>query len=396
MVRSIARAAEPDRKLLQEWVAQNSGSSNLFGLAAMRELLRKRGAFLPVSAEELPPTPGGDPASGPSALRWIRHRSGERPRVLLNGHLDTVYAADHPFQRVAEPNETTWNGPGVADMKGGLVILFRALEAFLQTSRADRLDWEILLTSDEETGSAVGERWLTEAAHRNDFGIAFESSMPGGALIRNRMGVGEFRITAIGKAAHTGRDFAAGRNAVVALAQFVTTAHELNERIPGAILSAGQFQSEGPLNVVPDRATVGFNVRVAERAAQEAITGAFDELATGLTASTGCTFRIDGGFLRPPKVVDERTEQLFAAWQKVGNQLGESLSWRDTGGTSDGNLLQAAGLPIIDNLGVIGGNLHSPEEWADVNSLTSRAQLVAAFLYAAAGGELELPVRSRP
>jgi glutamate carboxypeptidase len=395
MLRGIAQKAEEDRGLLRAWVEQNSGSDNLAGLKAFRDLVRQRARSLPVDGKEWYPEGfEGDSGKAACALQWSRQRNDRaRLSILLNGHLDTVYAADHPFQRVTELDSTRWKGPGIADMKGGVVILFRALEAFLTTSRGDALDWEILLTSDEETGSQVGEQWLGPAAKRHDFGITFEPSMPGGALVRNRMGVGMFQVHAQGKAAHTGRDFHAGRNACAALARFLSAVHDLNEKISGALLNVGQFQSVGPLNVVPDQATAGISIRVRDEGAQSAAADALEGLRSRTEGETGCALTLTGGFLRPPKVADTRVEKLFRAWQTVGASLGETLTWQDTGGTSDGNLLQAAGLPLIDNFGVIGGNLHSPEEWAEVSSLTTRAQLVAAFLYAAAGGELDLPRR---
>lgn len=154
--------------LLESWANVNSGSGNLAGLERMRSLLPTAFAgFDGAVVEELP-------LAGTAALALnVRMRPDAAQRVLLSGHYDTVYEVEHPFQRCTRLDERTLGGPGVADMKGGLVTMLTALQAFEQTPAAAQLGWEVLLTPDEETGSYASVAVITEVARLCTFGMVF-------------------------------------------------------------------------------------------------------------------------------------------------------------------------------------------------------------------------------
>lgn len=366
----------------------NSGSHNPAGLEQVAAaILSGMGAFV-----DVPPKFVRDPDSGELiALQWKQHVS-DGPRVLLNGHLDTVYSPESPFQScVYSEDRRRITGPGVTDMKGGLVILFTALRAFLESELAHQLSWEVLLTCDEEIGSFKSRTLLEESARTNDIGIVFESSLPDGSLIRNRMGTGLIVAESKGQAAHSGRDFAKGRNAVVALSRFLVEAHELNDSIAGGIINVAKVQGGGPANVVPDQAKAELNVRAKDADAELQILESLHSAAETIGSQTGCELALTGGFTRPPKTCDASLEQLMQAWEVTANAMGQQLTWKDTGGASDGNILQAAGLPNIDNLGASGNFIHSEKEYIECDSLVHRAQLVASFLINLAAGKLSLP-----
>ncbi|MEM0969870.1 MAG: M20/M25/M40 family metallo-hydrolase, partial [Verrucomicrobiota bacterium] len=203
------------------WANQPSGSADTEGLARMSGLLRT--SFGEIAGEEPEKVPL--PKGSVPALRW-RIRPEASTRVFLGGHFDTVYPRDHPFQTCTRLSPDRLRGPGVADMKGGLLVLREALRLFEQSSSATSLGWELLLTPDEETGSLGSAPLLEEAAKRNHFGIVVEPALPSGAVTRERLGSATYHLLANGQAAHVGRCFDQGRNAITTL--YISALNELN------------------------------------------------------------------------------------------------------------------------------------------------------------------------
>jgi glutamate carboxypeptidase len=377
------------RDRLVAWANVNSGSDHLAGLERMRGMLRDEfSRTLHATAEE--------PALAGTAARALRLRvRPSAPRqLLLSGHYDTVYGADHPFQQCTLLDAHTLRGPGVVDMKGGLVVMLAALEAFEQSPEAAGVGWEALLSPDEEIGSAGTAPLLEEAASRHQLALIFEPARANGNLVRARMGTGIFTATCHGRAAHAGRDPGAGRNAIVALAEFLPAASRLTLEMPGVLLNIGAIRGGGAVNIVPDFAAADINLRVTREADAAEVLRRLREIAAPINAREGYRLEITGRFNRPPKGVTPAEERLFAAWQACGAELGSVFSWQDVGGGSDGNLLGAAGLPCLDGLGPVGDGLHSPEETVQLASLAERAQIAALFLHRVANGQIELPMRA--
>lgn len=402
LAEALERVSSSGERMLREVMELarvNSGTANLRGTRRVQQILRDRLSSLADGVEwfEFSPfeeeTEKGTPAVGPLVRLWKRALAPRQ--VLLNGHVDTVFGADDPFQDCTRVDEATLRGPGVADMKGGLVVLANALEAFETLAEKKDLGWEVILTSDEEIGSPVSRRVLESRAPFSDVGIVFESS-PDGSLVRRRMGVGTFQATVQGRSAHVGRSFAEGRNAIAHLAEWVSKLDALNGQVPEAIVNVGEIEGGGTLNVVPAFARAALNVRSATNEAAAAVTAAMGEIASAMSGREGFAVTWEGEFSRPPKESNADVERLLAAWEKVGQQQGIQLGWHDTGGASDGNLLQAAGLPVIDNLGVIGAHLHTDREYLKIDSLVERSQLVLRFLQGMATNALDLPRASLP
>ena len=204
--------------LLIRWADQNSGSDNIAGLAAMRTLLAEEFGTLQDAVVETIELPG----TAARALR-IRFRPTAPIQVLFSGHYDTVYSSDHAFQKCTRVDDQTLRGPGVADMKGGLVVMLAALRSFENSAVVEKLGGEILLTPDEETGSVASAAILEAAARsrRFAFALVFEPARANGDLVRSRKGTGIYTLTVQGRAAHAGRDPSSGRNAIVALAEIL-------------------------------------------------------------------------------------------------------------------------------------------------------------------------------
>ncbi len=372
---------------VEAWSAVNSGSDNLPGLARVGELLGE--AFAPLGGE-LALIEGTASqtvrADGTTAdARYGRHlRQVMRPhapvQVLLTGHMDTVYGADHAFQACRFAGPGRLNGPGVADMKGGIAVMLAALRAFEATPGAERLGWTVLIVGDEEVGSPSSRALLQKAARGAQWGLTYEpSSLPDGTLAGARWGSGNFSAVIEGRAAHAGRDPENGRNALLAAADLALRL----EALVGADLrvNPAKIDGGGPNNVVPAQAVLRFNVRPRTLAAQAAAEAAIGEAMGAVSATREVAIALHGGFGRPPKPLDDNQRRLFDIVGVAARDLGQHYATRDTGGVCDGNNLAAEGLPVVDTLGVRGGSIHSPGEYLLVDSLVERARLSTLLLH---------------
>ncbi len=386
---AIARLPERTGELgalLIRWAEINSGSGHRAGLDRMRAALHEAFARLPdVTLEELP-------CSGTAAALRVSVRPTAAVRVLLNGHFDTVYEADDPFQRCRWLDATRLNGPGVADMKGGIVTLLAALEAFEQTPHAAKLGWDVLLTPDEETGSHGSAPLFPVAATRVQFALVLEPARANGDLVQSRKGTGNLTVTCRGRAAHAAKVPNDGRNAILALAEFLLAADRLPAEFPGVLVNVGNVRGGGPAtNVVPDLAVAELDVRITRVADQAPLFARLDDLAAAINRREGFSIELTGGFNRPPKECLPLEAALFPAWQRAAADLDLPVpGWVHAGGGSDGNLLSAAGLPNLDGVGPVGDHLHSDREFVVVPTLATRAQTIALFLHRVAAGEISL------
>jgi glutamate carboxypeptidase len=372
---------------LIEWAEINSGSGHPAGLARMADRLETALRSLTPAVRRLP--------VGPDGARHVleaRLRPEAPHQILCSGHYDTVYEPDSPFQNCRRLDAGRLQGPGVADMKGGLVVLLAALNAFEQTPAAAALGFTILLTPDEEIGSAASRALLEAAAPHHQLGLIFEPARESGDIVHSRKGTGIFRIACHGRAAHAGRAPETGRNAILALAEYLLALKSLPEELPGLMLNVGRIHGGGTVNVVPDFAEAELNARSASTTTAEAFARRLHELAAPWNHRDGYRFEITGQFNRPAMEGTPQAEALFPPLQTCATDLGlPPFDWVHVGGGSDGNLLQAAGLPCLDGLGAIGGALHSPDEYIELPSLTQRAQLSALFLHRLADGTMPFP-----
>ena len=374
-------------ELLERWVNINSWSENPEGLEKMTEVLEEAFSSLNGVIERLPLPPRKkidtrgnitEIASG-SALS-IKKRPEAPFKVLLAGHLDTVYPTYSPFQSAERLDPKILRGPGVADMKGGLVVMLKALEAFENSPYADKLGWEVLINPDEEVGSPASQHLFIERASKFNIGLIFEPAFPDGSLVNERKGSINFTIVAHGKAAHAGRDYYAGRNAIIAMARFAQGVETLNDRQRNITVNVGFFEGGGATNIVPDVAVCKVNIRMQNPKDVPMISASLREMAHGSASPDGITFELYEHTSRPPKVFNKANRSLFDALKTCGQGLGLDLKWQPSGGVCDGNTLSAAGLPTIDTLGAVGGHIHTHDEFILTPSLVERAKLTASFL----------------
>lgn len=380
--------------LLERWAAINSGSDHAAGLARMAAELRATfaAAFPAATFEELAADAPGYNPPGVKALRF-RCRPSAPLQVLLCGHYDTVYGAADPFQTCRWLDADTLNGPGVTDMKGGLIALLAALQAFEQTPHAAQIGWEILLTPDEETGTHGTRVYFEEAAKRHHFGFVFEPARPSGDIIHSRKGTGGAIVTCHGRASHAAKIPNDGRSAILGLAAFALAASKIPAELPGTLLNVGNIKGGSPAtNVVPDFAQAELDLRVTQMSDEPQLFARIRAVADEIAAAYEVKFDLNLWLNRPPKENHAIEAALFPEFQRAATDVGlKPFSWVHGGGASDGNFLGAAGLPCFDGIGPEGDHLHSAREYCRVATIAPRAANVALFLHRLASGEIAFP-----
>jgi glutamate carboxypeptidase len=376
-------ALEPMLEQVLAWTAINSGTANLSGLAMMASELARTFAALPGDMTLAEPAPvetvtaEGETAPvehGRHLVLRVRPEAGHR--VLLTGHMDTVYASGHSFKASEWLDDKRLCGPGTADMKGGIAVMLAGLRAFEASNPA--LGYDVLINSDEETGSPSSAPLICKLAQGKLAALTYEPALPGGIMARARPGSGNFAAVVTGRAAHAGRNPEDGRNAVVAAADLAVRLTRAQH--PALSINPAKIDGGGPNNMVPARAVLRFNLRPRGPEQTAEAQALIDRLIGEVSADHDVAMRLHGGFTRPPKPVTAATKRLFALVAGAAAELGEPLEWCDTGGVCDGNNIAACGIPVIDTMGARGDFIHSPNEYLEVDSLVARAQLTALVL----------------
>jgi glutamate carboxypeptidase len=390
---AVERAgAAPMLAQVEAWAAINSGTDNLAGLAQVAELLADAFAVLPgeLALREADAVTAVDPEGRERDVPRGRNlhltvRPNAPVQLLLTGHMDTVYGADHAFQGLQWREAGVLGGPGVADMKGGLAVMLAALRAVEASPTAAELGYEVVINSDEETGSGGSAALIARAAHGKRAALTYEpAALPDGTLAGARPGSGNFSFTVSGRSAHAGRNPEDGRNAVVAAAALALRLDAIKG--PQLSVNVARVDGGGPNNVVPDHAVLRVNLRPVTPGDQARAQALIDAAVTSVAAEHEVGIRVHGGFGRPPKPLDPAAERLFGLVAQAGADLGQMIRWQPSGGVCDGNNIAAQRVPVVDTMGVRGGKIHSTEEYLIVDSLAERAALSALTMLRLAGG----------
>ncbi|MDR3791969.1 MAG: M20 family metallopeptidase [Terracidiphilus sp.] len=296
-------------------------------------------------------------------------------RVLLLGHLDTVWPLGTLTQMPFTKTKEKLAGPGVLDMKAGVAMAFAALEMLAE---ADLLHREIvlLLNSDEEIGSLVS-RPVTEALAAQCSAVYVLEAAQGLACKTARKGTGIFRIDVEGVAAHAGVDFEKGASALLELARLIETVSSWTDLKRGITVSVGIAAGGSKTNVVPASAFAEIDVRIARKADGPRIERRFAALHR---TDPRCSLIVSGGINRPPMERKAGTIKLYRRARQLAADLGFTLDEASTGGASDGNFTAALGIPTLDGLGPVGQGAHAPHEHLLIEHLAPRTALLAALL----------------
>lgn len=379
--------AAPMLPQVEAWSAINSGTGNLAGLAAQAAALADGFSALSgeVTLEEPAPVTAIGADGKEVAVEYGKHlvlrvRPEAERRFLLTGHMDTVFPKDHPFQAQTWLDAETLGGPGVADMKGGIAVILAALNAFETSDAAASVGYDVMINSDEETGSLSSARLIADLACGKAAALTFEpSALPDGTLAGARGGSGNYSLTITGRSAHAGRNPEDGRNAIVAAAALALGLKALQRE--GLAINPAKIEGGSANNVVPDHAVLRFNIRPREVALAEWFESQINLLIAEIETSHEVLIHRHGGISRPPKPLDARAEKLFGIVEECSALLGQPIGRKASGGVCDGNNIAACGVPVVDTMGVRGGAIHSPDEFMIVPSLEERAKLSALVLY---------------
>jgi glutamate carboxypeptidase len=300
-----------------------------------------------------------------------------RSQLFVLGHYDTVYAtgtlAKMPF-RVAAGRVC---GPGVFDMKAGIVQALFALDALHQIGDALTKEIVFLWTSDEEIGSESSRKLLETEAKRSDAVFVLEPALgPKGLLKTARKGVGEAEIIVHGRASHAGLAPEKGVNAIHELAHQIALVNDWNDSSRGISVNAGLIAGGTRSNVIPDRAAAVLDLRALRIADMRRVERSLHRLRP---ATRGARIEVRGGFNRAP-LEHKISFELFQRASSLASEMGLSVGEATAGGGSDGNLTAALGVPTLDGLGAVGDGAHSPTEFVVVRTIPQRAALLAALL----------------
>jgi glutamate carboxypeptidase len=324
-----------------------------------------------------------DPAGrlGATIVGTLRGSATPGARLLLIGHMDTVFdpgtAAERPFA-IAEGIAT---GPGVTDMKSGLLAGLYAIRALVRRGELPFEQLTFVANPDEEIGSPSSTPHIIELAATADACLVLECARANGDIVSSRKGILDARITVHGRAAHAGVEPEKGRSAILAAADLVERLHALNGRWPGVTVNVGVIGGGTRPNVVAERCTLELDVRAVRREDLEAAEGAIGDLLGELSVPD-TTAELDPMARWWPMEKLERSGRLVEHAAALAERLGFTVRDAATGGASDANTTSGLGVPSLDGLGPIGGNDHAPAEYLDVASIVPRTALVAGLILA--------------
>lgn len=371
---------------LQRLVDIDCGSYTKAGVDEVGAWVQQAFAELGARVEVTPNAePHGDTVVG---VLGDGDRSG--PAVMLIGHMDTVFEPGTVAERPFRTEGGRALGPGVSDMKGGLLAGLYALRALraLGSEEGRAADWlpvgrlVYVANPDEEIGSPVSTPVISAHAEDADVAFVLEGGRANGDFVSSRKGIMDLELRITGRAAHAGVEPEKGRSAILEAAHKIHALHGLNGRWPGVTVNVGVVRGGTRPNIVPPDAMLQVDVRAVRRPDLEAAEAAVRAIAASSTVpETTCDVRLMGRFWPMEKL--ERAERLVHTAVGLAADLGFPLKDAATGGASDANTTSGLGVPSIDGLGPIGGNDHAPGEYLELDSIVPRTALLAGLILSA-------------
>lgn len=298
--------------------------------------------------------------------------------VLLVGHLDTVFPAGTVAERPMSVDENKAYGPGVADMKAGLLNILWAIRQ-LEESDGQRLSIAVTMNPDEETGSSYSHKWIGEYAKKSQCVLVAEAARVDGSLVKARKGVANYRIDFAGTASHAGNAPEKGRSTINEFAHWVMAVNKLAQPEVGTTLNFGVVHGGDAANIVPDKAHAILDVRFRNNDEYKRINDALQAMKIhSFTPDIDITLtQLSHSPAMDPSA---QTEKLMALIERCGKEVGIDITWQSVGGGSDANHTAALGIPSLDGLGPIGGNFHSPTEYLQLDSVLPRIKLLTRVI----------------
>jgi glutamate carboxypeptidase len=322
---------------------------------------------------------GHEPADGghPLGDLVIGRLMGDGPRVLLIGHMDTVFDAGTAAERPYRSLDGRATGPGVTDMKAGLLAGLHAIAALHEAGVRPAITF--VANPDEEIGSPFSTPVIRALAPEHDAVLVLECARANGDIVSARKGIADYVVSIAGRAAHAGVEPEKGRSAILEAAHQVLALHALNGRWPTVTVNAGVIRGGTRPNVVPERCELEVDLRAATVEEFDAAAAEVERLA-GAPAVEGVSVSVRRTAGHPPMEKTDASARLVALAVGIAGELGFALRDAATGGASDANTTAALGIPTIDGLGPVGGDDHSVDEWLDLSSVVPRTALLAALI----------------
>jgi len=350
-------------------VNTDSASGNTAGILKVAHFFQDRFSRLGMTSDILLPGNGKVPC--------LKAALGDPPHeIMFMGHLDTVFPEGEAGERPFSLCGNRARGPGVCDMKGGLLVVLHALETLKKTGDLDNMSICVLFNGDEETGSTQSRPLIQETAKTCRRVLVCEPCRPDYHLVNQRKGGGWFHIDVTGMEAHAGADPHKGVNAVVELAHLVSLIQDLNDENPGTSAQVTVIGGGNKINIIPAHARASVDVRILDPKEKPRVETFFKRLSQNRLFEPS-TIRVSGCIDRPPMAVTPESQAIQDLIITEAKKMGITMGAITTGGCSDGNLTASLGIPTLDGLGLVGANSHRTDEYVELESIPVMVTLMS-------------------
>lgn len=361
------------KQLLQTLVETESSSHDKAAVDRVGAIVAKQARKLGADVQIIPNKKTGD-----HVLARFSSLSGDEAHnkpILLLCHMDTVFPLGTLAKMPYREADGKIFGPGVLDMKGGIVISLAAIEE--AQKQGLKRPVTLLCTSDEEIGSDTSREHIERLAKEAALALVLESALVDGSLKTWRKGVGEFHVKTKGRASHAGGDHEKGRNAIEEMAHHIIAIQKMTDYSKQTTLNVGVIQGGTVSNVVPEEASIQVDVRVMQPGEWERLESEMQKLKPVLD---GTTIEVVGGLNRPPMPFDATMKSTFEKIKEIASTVGIEVKAGGSGGGSDGNFIAPFGIPVMDGMGAVGADYHSEREFIFADSIDQRVKLISAIL----------------
>ncbi|MCK5200876.1 MAG: M20 family metallopeptidase [Spirochaetales bacterium] len=358
--------------LLRDLVSIQSGTYNKTGVNRVCDAVVKAVEDLPVRITRLKHRQSGD------TLILSSDSASDSGNILLVGHMDTVFLEDTDFNWYREDEKNAY-GPGVIDMKGGIIAIIYALKALDSCNMLSKIPIRVIFNSDEEIGSPVSREIITAEAKKSAMALVTECGGMNGEVVTGRKGRLGLEMHVRGKAGHAANFTEEKSSAILVLAHKIIEIESLNNTFPELTVNVGRIEGGTSPNSIPETAMAAIDIRFSTEAALSAFMISLEEINNRINV-TGTTSRLVKAADRPPMVTTEQSRELFHIAAEAGERLGISVLEEFRSGGSDANIIAAAGTPVIDGLGPIGRYDHSDREYMIKESLPDRTKLLVSII----------------
>ncbi len=360
--------------LLKTLVNINTSSYNQQGIETCLNIIKEKFDKFNCSITDIT-----EPNSNKIIATTFTKKKPSLPNILFNIHVDTVFDETSPFQQFKIINNKMATGPGVIDAKGGIVIIYNTINQIENSSLKDKINWTVVLTTDEEIGSMNSKDYLIQEAKNHDIALIFEPPLENGNIIKNRPASANISITATGKTAHAGRQASHGIHAIQGLLNYIQDIQTKKNDDHG-VINLGTLSGGTRENIIPDFAQCKINARFMKESDLNSYIQTCQETAKKLNKKNNAKISVSIDSLRPGKPATQKSDHLYDCLKKATKTLNRSIQFENSFGVCDGNFIASTNTPVIDTLGAIGSGMHTENETIELNSLIDQSLLTVTLI----------------